>query len=175
MEQARSHKQLHEHGLREVADENGLLLLHRALSVRDVSIGTIKTIVDWNSNVLQVADHNGRYPLHLACMCSRLDVVQLMLDLDTSLLVELLDYEGNNILHLACKCGDPKVVNYLLDKYPSLAMMTNKMNLLPLHLLCQCQFYFSKTSLGTYSVKNDKQHIDSIWSMLLAHPTAVSD
>ena len=169
---AQNHKQVNE------LDENGLLLLHRALSVKGISIGTIKTIVNGNLSALQVADKLGRRPLHLACLNSSLDIVQYLLDLDTSLLVDLLDYEGNNILHFACKCGDWKVVNYLLDKYPSLAMMTNKKNLLPLHLLCcdGTRKRFVKTCPDTYYFKDhyEKQHIDSIWNLLLTYPSAVS-
>ena len=44
---AKSRKKLHK------PDKNGLLLLHRALSEKGISIGTIKTIVDRNLNALQ--------------------------------------------------------------------------------------------------------------------------
>ena len=110
-------------------------------------------------------------------MNSTLDVVQYLLDLDTQKLVELLDDEGNNILHLACIHGNWEVINYLLDKCASLAMMTNNMNLLPLHLLCdKTGKRFVKARPGIYYTKYhfDKQHIDSIWNLLLTYPSAVS-
>ena len=171
IEAAQNHKQLNE------PDENGLLLLHRALSVKGVSIGTIKTIVDRNPNALRVADDNGRYPLHLACMNSSLDIVQYVLGLGTSTLSEILDAEDNNALHLACKGGNCEVVIYILDNYPSLAMVTNKTNLLPLHLLCDrtgkdiIQFDYSDVSLRGpdyyYEQEKRKEYIDSIWRVLL--------
>ena len=178
MEAAQNHEQLHEN------DENGTLLLHRALSVKDISIGTIKTIVDENPDALQVVDNCGRRPLHLACMNSSLDIVQYVLGLGSSTLSEILDAEDNNALHLACKGGNCEVVIYILDNYPSLAMATNKMNLLPLHLLCDrtgkdiIQISSSDVSPRGpdyyYEQEKRKEYIDSIWRMLLAYPTAVS-
>jgi len=178
MEEARNSNSLHE------TDENGSLLLHRALSVKDISIGTIKTIVDENpEDALQVADKLGRRPLHLACMNSSLDIVQYVLGLGSSTLSEILDAEDNNALHLACKGGNCEVVIYILDNYPSLAMATNKMNLLPLHLLCDrngkdiIQISSSDGPRGPeyyYEQEKRKEYIDSIWRMLLAYPTAVS-
>ena len=179
MEEARSHEQLID------PDDSGLLLLHRALSVKDISIGTIKTIVNGNLSALQVGDDCGRCPLHVACMNSSLDIVQYLLDLDTSTLGKLLDSEGNNVLHLACTHGNWKVINFLLDMCASLAMSVNKMNLLPLHLLCDqtgkedIQEVVNKDSPAYYSLraakkKYDKKYIDSIWNLLLAYPSAVS-
>ena len=179
MEESQSHEQLHEN------DVNGTLLLHRALSVKDISIGTITTIVDENPDALQVVDNCGRRPLHLACMNSSLDIVQYVLGLGTSTLSEILDAEDNNALHLACEGGNCEVVNYILDNYPSLAMVTNKKNLLPLHLLCDrtgkdiiqisCSSDVSPRGPDYYyGQEKRKEYIDSIWRMLLAYPTAVS-
>lgn len=173
-------------------DENGSLLLHRALNEKSISVGVIKMIVNGYPNAVQVENNRGWRPLQIACINSALDVVQYMLGSNTSLLSNLVDEEGNNSLHLACKGGNCEVMKYLLEEHASLAMTANKMNLLPLHELCdksrkeiifRCnggtlqnsEVVTNHTANISYQAKSlHIEYVDSIWQMLLAYPLAVS-
>ena len=173
-------------------DENGSLLLHRALNEKSISVGVIKMIVNGYPNAVQVENNRGWRPLQIACINSALDVVQYMLGSNTCLLSNLVDEEGNNSLHLACKGGNCEVMKYLLEEHASLAMTANKMNLLPLHELCdksrkeiifRCnggtlqnsEVFTNHTANISYQAKRlHIEYVDSIWQMLLAYPLAVS-
>ena len=102
---------------------------------KDVSLGTIQLIVGGNPDAIQVANNHGLFPLHVAFMSSTLDVIQYVLGLDASLM-ERVDGERNNHLHMAFKGGNLIAVKYLLEHHASMALVENKRNLLPIHLLC---------------------------------------
>lgn len=158
-------------------DKQGSLLLHRALEKKEVSIGTIKWIIDGNTNAIQLANNSGRRPLHLACMNSTLDIVQYLLSLDTSAMSNLLDADGNNALHLACRGYNCELMTHLLEHHMSLATGVNKVGLLPLHLLCDKS---GKEGLSKFSFWNrkpivdSKEYVDYVWRLLSAYPSAIS-
>ncbi|KAL9179632.1 hypothetical protein ACHAXT_008922 [Thalassiosira profunda] len=154
-------------------DENGMLLLHRALLEKDISLGTVKMIVG-------VTDHNaavlGPNPLHLACTNCAADVIQYISGVYNGL-VNSVDDEGCNILHLVCKVGNVKAAKYLLKNHAPLVLETNEMNLLPIHLLCDKsgkeEIVKESTPKG-YTSPEMKEYVDIIWQFLTAHPKAVS-
>jgi len=105
-------------------DENGYLLLHRALEDKTASLGTIESIVKGNNDALAMPDNKGMVPLHLACKHSALDVIQFLLSLDSSL-VETVDNDGCNPLHHACIGGNLEAVSFLLGYCASLVGVEN--------------------------------------------------
>jgi ankyrin repeat protein len=59
-------------------------------------------------------DKSGRTPLHLACMCSTPEIVQIMLDHGADLTSRLVN--GQTALHLAAARGETKIVSKLLTQ-----------------------------------------------------------
>jgi hypothetical protein len=112
-------------------DEHGRLLLHKALADKDVSLGTIKMIVDKQDAAVRVDDNDGLYPLHIAAMNCTVDILCHVLGLDTSA-VNKVDNEGNNILHAACKTGNLKAVEYIIHRHGSLASKANNKGQFPI-------------------------------------------
>ncbi|KAL9179610.1 hypothetical protein ACHAXT_008900 [Thalassiosira profunda] len=148
-------------------DKNGMLLLHRALLKKDISLGTVKIIVEGTNH--HNAAMRGPNPLHLACANCAPDVIQYLSGVYEGL-VNSVDDEGCNLLHLACKAGNLKAVKYLLEQHAPMVSETNNMNLLPIHLLCDksgkeeiCRDWFTHW-----------EYVGLIWQFLLAHPAAVS-
>ena len=152
-------------------DENGMLLLHRALIERGISLGTIKTVVNGTNHDAALRGPN---PLHFACANCSPDIIQYLFGVYSGL-VNSVDDEGCNILHLACKGRHPKSVQYLLDNYAPLVSETNNLHQLPIHILCDKS---GKDELLSYKYVDDQQkhreYVGVIWQLLLACPAAVS-
>ncbi|XP_052302556.1 uncharacterized protein LOC7497373 isoform X2 [Populus trichocarpa] len=82
-------------------------------------------------------NHEGNYPIHLACKNDSVDVVKEFLKI-TPYPKEFLNKKGQNILHVAAENGQGNVVRYILEQYqkivePLLNEMDEDGNT-PLHL-----------------------------------------
>eukprot|EP00956_Cyclotella_meneghiniana_P022048 scaffold41027_cov53-Cyclotella_meneghiniana.AAC.5 len=72
----------------------------------NVSLGTIKLMVEAHRASVTVADIHGCIPLHYACRLGDLDIVKYLVDNDKNSLATL-DSGGNLPLHHACLAGKP--------------------------------------------------------------------
>ena len=142
-------------------DQNGQLPLHRALHDK-ATFGAIKLLVNGNPAALQVADNLGRFPLHIACESSAVEVVKYLVELDSTRLNDC-DVNGNSPLHCACLVGNCGVIKYLLERHVRSISEGNAANKLPIHLLlCDC---------GEDTVDRESpEYLETIWRLLLAHP-----
>ena len=105
-------------------DENGLLQLHRALK-DDAPLGSIKLLIKGNPTALQLADHNGVYPVHIACKFSSDKVVKYLVELAGDTLNNV-DANKDSPLHYACCGGSLNVLKYLLEaNVPSVSERNN--------------------------------------------------
>ena len=146
-------------------DEHGRLLLHKALADKDVSLGTIKMIVDKHNAAVRVADNDGLYPLHIATMNCTVDILCHVLGLDKSA-VNNVDNEGNNILHAACKTGNLKAIEYIIDRHGSLASKVNNKGQFPIVTLLD-----KDGKEG--NITETAEYTGVIMKMLLAYPEFV--
>ncbi len=147
-------------------DEHGRLLLHKALADKDVSLGTIKMIVDKQNTAVHVADNDGLYPLHIASMNCTVDTLCHVLGVDDKGAVNKVDNEGNNILHATCKTGNLKVVEYIIDRHGSLATKANNKGQFPIVTLLD-----KDGKEGNVTEK--AEYTGVIMKMLLAYPEFV--
>eukprot|EP00956_Cyclotella_meneghiniana_P035278 scaffold113296_cov42-Cyclotella_meneghiniana.AAC.2 len=83
-------------------DINGQLPIHRVLQVQmeNVSLGTIKIMVEAHRASVTVADYGGCIPLHYAARLGDLNIVKYLVDKDKNSLATL-DNGGNLPLHHA--------------------------------------------------------------------------
>ena len=146
-------------------DENGWLLLHRALK-EGASLGSIKLLMRANPAAVQVADQNGAHPLQIACEFSSVKVVKYLVDLDGDNLNNI-DAKNNSPLHYACRGGSLGIVKYLLQaNVPSVSERNNN-NKLAIHLLLEC----GEETLDRESL----EYVETIQQLLLANPEVVRD
>lgn len=146
-------------------DEDGRLLLHRAILDKKASLGAVKLLLKGNRNSVRARDNNEMLPAQLACCESPPDIVQYLLEQDKSA-VDDLDSAGNNLLHRACRSGNSGAAKCILEKCPSLASSENNSGLLPLHLLCD-------KSGKDDGVLESVEYTEAIWRLLLAEPATV--
>ena len=126
-------------------------------------MGSIKLLVNGNTEALQVADKGGMLPLHIACECGTVNVVKYLAEpFDGHL--SIYDKKKNYPLHHACRGDNLEVVKYLLDKQSSAAISErNGDDKLPIHLLLECD-----------KVDHESlEYTETIWQLLLAYPAAV--
>ena len=146
-------------------DENGQLLLHRALK-NNTSLGSIKLLVRGNRAALQVADRNGIYPLHIACLFNSLKVVKYLVELAGDTLNRC-DANEDSPLHYACRGGKCGVLKYLLEaNVPSVSERNND-NKLAIHLLFECG--------GNILDRESMEYVETVLQLLLANPEVVRD
>ena len=146
-------------------DDRGWLPLHRALE-DSASLGSVKLLIRGNPAAVQVADHNGVYPLHIACEISSEKVVKYLVALAGNTLNNV-DAKNNSPLHYACRRGNCDAVKYLLGaNVPSVSERNND-NKLAIHLLFEC----GENTLDTESMT----YVETVWQLLLANPEVVRD
>jgi len=146
-------------------DKNGWLPLHHALK-NNVSLGTIKLLVDKALVSIRAADDKLAFPIHIACEFSSIQVVKFLVEYD-GIPTSHLDLNKDSILHYACRGGNCEVVKYLITNHASLVSSAevNGNGELPIHLLCEA----GKDEVDCNSAK----YIETIWLMLLSNPEAV--
>ena len=146
-------------------DDDGWLPLHRALK-NNTPLGSIKLLVRGNRAALQVADRNGVYPLHIACLFRSAKVVKYLVELAGDTL-DRCDANKDSPLHYACRGGKCGVVKYLLEaNVPSVSERNND-NKLAVHLLFEC----GENILDRESM----EYVETVWQLLLANPEVVRD
>ena len=146
-------------------DENGQLLLHRALHGNaTITLGTIKLFVKGNPSAVTCADNRGMSPLHIACQNRSADIVQYLIDRD-SLVLEAVDRQGNTVLHHACRGAKHGTITLLLEKYGAASVLKfNAHNQLPIDLLFESEAVIDRG--GT-------EYTESIYRLIRAHPETV--
>jgi ankyrin repeat protein len=145
-------------------DGHGRLLLHKALADKDVSLGTIKMIVDKQHTAVRVSDYDGLSPLHIASNCT-VDILCHVLGFDKSA-ANKVDNEGNNILHAACKTGNLKAIEYIIDRHGLLASKVNNKGQFPIVTLLD-----KDGKEG--NITKTAEYTGMIMKMLLAYPEFV--
>jgi len=150
-------------------DQNGWLLFHRALQDK-APLGTIKLLVGEAPAIVQTADNQFAFPLHIACEFSSVKVVQYLAGKSSDHILGHLDANKNSILHYACRGGNLGVVKYLLKNHAPLVSSAeiNGNGELPIHLLCEA----GKDKVDSED-RSDAEYIEVIWRMLLANPGTV--
>jgi ankyrin repeat protein len=146
-------------------NDNGQYLIHRALEIPAVAVGTIKLIVAANPQMLRMTDNQGRTPMHIACEVGKLDVVKFFVEADVSLL-KINDSNGNLPIHLACRSGNCNVVSYILEKSTHGASIKNGKRgdgKLPLQLLLFGAGFDEEK-------RHSLEYVDAVDSLVRAHP-----
>eukprot|EP00956_Cyclotella_meneghiniana_P033584 scaffold97323_cov40-Cyclotella_meneghiniana.AAC.7 len=143
-------------------DFNGQLPIHRVLQMKseNVSLGTIKLIVEANPASIAVADIHGCIPLHLACQFGHFDIVKYLADEDRNSLTTL-DSGGNLPLHHACLAGKPDIISYILNMtdHDHGVTVRNNAGKLPIQIL-----------LFDAICDRDLQYVDAVDSLFRANP-----
>ena len=147
-------------------DENGQLLLHRALK-DEASLGSVKLLTRANPAAVQVSDQNGVYPLHIACEFSSVNVVKYLVELAEDDTLNNVDANNNSLLHYACRGGNCDVLKYLLEANLPSVSERNDDNKLAIHLLFEC----GENILNRESMS----YVETIYQLLLANPEVVRD
>jgi len=143
----------------DIQDGDGRLALHRALIQRNVSLGSVKLLVQRNLAALQIVDNQGSLPLHYACKCQA-DIVQYLVESFGDSL-NTLDANGNSTLHCACIGGACDVVSYLVQKQNSFVSVRNRDGKIPFQLLTES------------NVSQSTDFVEATWLLLVAHPETV--
>eukprot|EP00956_Cyclotella_meneghiniana_P033581 scaffold97323_cov40-Cyclotella_meneghiniana.AAC.4 len=141
-------------------DNNGKLPIHRVLQMQNenVSLGTIKLMVEAHSVSVAVADYGGCIPLHYACRLGDLNIVKYLVDKDKNSLANL-DNKGNLPLHHACLAGNPDIVSYILNMTDHGVTVRNHDGKLPIQIL-----------LFDAVCDRDLQYVDAVDSLFRANP-----
>ena len=147
-------------------DEIGQLPLHRALK-GNASLGSIKLLTRTNPAAVQVSDHNGAYPLHIACEFSSVKVVKYLVELAEVDTLNNSDAKNNSLLHYACRGGKCDVVKYLLESNVPSVLERNNDNKLAIHLLFEC----GENLLDRVSIA----YVETVRQLLLANPEVARD
>lgn len=93
----------------------------------------VRILLDAGANVNATTEYERRTPLHLACLCDNVDVLELLLNCATCDL-DAKDRNGNTPLHYAVKTADPKLVK-LLVRYGASTQLRNFRGVTPLRQL----------------------------------------
>lgn len=162
-------------------DTSGMLPLHVALGVgppmgsfrahhsdqraRDyASMQFLKYLVEKDCTSLDVADHAGRLPIHIACrshIFNNLENIQLLVDQGGVSTVSSPDQSGALALHALCDASDPSLeaVRYLMKVYPlALSVPTRA----------------GKTPFAT-AATNSSASVTVLYEVLRANPEVVSE
>lgn len=80
----------------------GMLPLHQIVDSRFISLGSVKLFAEAYPNTLQIADHNGRLPLHTACENGCFVAIGYLLDKYPAAVATKTE-DGKLPLHLLCE------------------------------------------------------------------------
>lgn len=120
--------------LKSVRSVNEQYPIHRVLRNQTVSAGAITLIVKEHPSSIQVSDHQGNSPLHIACQISKLDIVRILVEVNRDLM-NIHNANKDLPLHVACRQGNCDVVNYILEQSTYGVTLENIDNKLPVELL----------------------------------------
>lgn len=145
-------------------DEIGRYPLHKAL-IDNVTLGSIKLLVEGNPNAVHASDNNGAYPLHLACRHNSPRVVEYLADLNTVVLKRI-DDEGDTPLHHACRNAKYDTIALLVDKYEAVSVVRKNLDRkLPIELLIESDSAIDRESI---------EYTECIFHLVRAYPDTVS-
>jgi len=155
-----------------VRDGVGQVPLHHALCSDNVSLGSIKLLLDASPDSLFIADNDGTLPFHVACGFSTADIVEYLTEHFTvsSFGSSMKDMWGNTPLHYACRFGKCDIVKLLLKKqeYIDSVSIRNDDNNLPIQLLCEAP------RLGLKKIDREStEYTETIWLLLCCCPETV--
>ena len=158
-------RQAKKHRLMTTPDDNGQLPLHTAVQ-NNVTLGSIKLLVNGNPSAIRCFDDNGVIPLHVACQYhNSASVVGYMVSL-ADLTLDTIDRQGNTALHYACLGSKYQTIALLLEKYDAVSVSNrNAHGKLPIELL------WESDQVDRESV----EYSDSIFRLLKAYPEALRD
>ena len=145
-------------------DINGQLPIHRVLQLpsENVSLGTIKLMVEAHHASLTAADNRGCTALHLACRFGDLNIVKYLVGLSRgspTVALDTADHDGNLPVHIACLRGKLDVVNYILEVSPHGVTVPNTEGKLPIMVL-----------LYDADCARDQNYVDTVDSLVRANP-----
>ena len=135
--------------------------IHHALC-NDVTLGVIKLLVDRYPGLENIANHEGRLPVHDACERGSVEAVNYLVQRDQGCL-NVCDDNNNYPLHFACRGGNCSVVKYLLDKRTGSVSERNNDSKLPIQLLFEADC----------EDEQEVSYTETIWCLLLAYPETV--
>ena len=98
-----------------------MILPHSIIHFKILSISSysrvVEAFIDHDASLAMDKDANGMIPLHLACLCGKMESVKAHRSQLTRLLKvrEARDSRLNTPLHLACKGGSREVAEYLIE------------------------------------------------------------
>jgi len=118
-------------------DGKGRNVLHTACA-DDHAYERVKFLVDSDPKAVFVKDGMGRpLPFHALTRDDNFSTLKMILAQDSGGTLALeRDLLGETLLHIACKTkGCSLIVKHLLRTYPEMAMLSNKLGFLSLHLL----------------------------------------
>ena len=153
-----------DHRLMTTPDDKGRFPLHKALQ-NNVSLGSIKLLVNSNPEAAQSPDNSGALPLHIACQHhDSASVVQYLLCLDEAVL-EIVDRQWNTALHYACLGAKYETIALLLEKYDAVSVSKrNADGKLPIDLLWKSNEVSDRESL---------EYTGSVFQLVRANPEMV--
>ena len=143
-------------------DENGQLLLHRALLDSEVTLGTIKLLLTGYPHAVCVHDHKGTLPLHIASEFKDLDIVKELMENTGGDLLAVCDSTQDYPLHRACRGGHFDTVSYFINMSTVSVSSRNSDGKLPIELLAESE-----------SNKDSLAYVEALWQMIKAYPDIV--
>jgi len=156
-----------------VRDGVGQVPLHHALCSDNVSLGSIKLLLDASPDSLFIADNDGTLPFHVACGFSTADIVEYLTEHFTvsSFGSSIKDMWGNTPLHYACRYGKLDTVKLLLEKqeYIDSVSVRNDDGNLPIQLLCEAP----RLGLRNKIDRESTEYTETIWLLLRCCPETV--
>jgi ankyrin repeat protein len=146
-------------------DEIGRYPLHKALIDDNITLGSIKLLVEGNPNAVHAPDNDGAYPLHLACRHNFPTVVEYLADLNAVVLQRIND-DGDTPLHYACRNAKYDTIALLLDKYEAVSVFRKNFDQkLPIELLIESDSAIDRESI---------EYTECIFRLVRAYPDTVS-
>ena len=156
-----------------VRDDIGQVPLHHALCSDNISLGSIKVLLEASPDSLFIADNDGTLPFHVACGFSSSDIVEYLTNhfKVSSFGGSIKDMWGNTPLHYACRYGKLDTVKLLLDKqeYIDSVSVRNDDDKLPIQLLCEAP----RLGLRKKIDRESTQYTETIWLLLRCCPETV--
>ena len=146
-------------------DNKGQIPIHRVLQSpsENVSLGTIKLMVEAHRVSVAVVDSRGCIPLHYACRLGDLNIVKYLVEGNEDLL-QIRNSQGEFPLHVACRHGRCNVINYILEK-SNLGVSVVNAKKLPIQALlfdADCD-------------RDSLEFVEAVGGLLFAHPVNPAD
>ena len=114
-------------------DDEGSGAVH--ISVARGHLNVLKYLINNNYCNPNATNHQDRTPLHVAVAASeQFEILEYLLEIKPSLLINVQDKDGDTPLHFACRRGQQKMIPFLSRSTSINILITNKKGQTPLHL-----------------------------------------